>query len=455
MAKIMLVEDDNSLREIYQARLLAEGYDIVAAKDGEEALALVGQEKPDLIILDVMMPKISGFDTLDIIRSTAATKAIKVVMMTALSQAEDKARAEKLGADRYLVKSQVTLEDIVKTVKEVLGEDTGSSSSSSSSTPAATPPADADKPADPPEPASSPAAATVDDPPATLQAADPAPVVQAPTPAAADPPATVSSEPTTIAPDQPVTIANDPPATNQASQLSADQTVQVNNQGTQVSLQPITPTDSTKPDEDKKPAGTSVEQVVDQQLNNNSTAAAASSEQTPTTDQTKPADSGQKSDSNTAEQAGEIPTISIDQSGQVVNDPHPAPKTEEQPAAPAAAPPPAGLDQPAADSAAAEVPEEDKVSSAPTPPPSSQDESPKPDPADKTADTNPAQPNKDEEVAKDTVGGTKVINPIDDMDEEKNKFDELLQQENLKEGQTSVGNVIAPASGDSSQTTAT
>jgi DNA-binding response OmpR family regulator len=123
----MLVEDDNSLREIYQARLMAEGYETVAAKDGEEALALVGQEKPDLIILDIMMPKISGFDTLDILRSTPATKYTKVIMMSALSQAEDKARAEKLGADKYLVKSQVTLEDIVKTVKEVLDSDGDSS----------------------------------------------------------------------------------------------------------------------------------------------------------------------------------------------------------------------------------------------------------------------------------------------------------------------------------------
>ena len=119
----MLVEDDNSLREIYQARLMAEGYQTVAAKDGEEALSLVVQEKPDLIILDIMMPKISGFDTLDILRSTPATQSTKVIMMSALSQAEDKTRAEKLGANRYLVKSQVTLEDIVKTVKEVLGSD--------------------------------------------------------------------------------------------------------------------------------------------------------------------------------------------------------------------------------------------------------------------------------------------------------------------------------------------
>lgn len=120
MAKIMLVEDDDNLREIYEARLLAEGYEIVSARDGEEALALAVKEKPDLIIADVMMPKISGFDMLDILRSTPATKDTKIIMMTALSQAEDKNRADKLGADRYLVKSQVTLEDVAKMTREVL-----------------------------------------------------------------------------------------------------------------------------------------------------------------------------------------------------------------------------------------------------------------------------------------------------------------------------------------------
>ena len=120
MAKIMLVEDDNNLREIYGARLLAEGYEIVTAKDGEEALATAVKEKPDLIISDVMMPRISGFDMLDILRNAPETKHTKVIMMTALSQAEDKARADNLGADRYLVKSQVTLEDVARTVKDVL-----------------------------------------------------------------------------------------------------------------------------------------------------------------------------------------------------------------------------------------------------------------------------------------------------------------------------------------------
>lgn len=123
MAKVMLVEDDNNLREIYQARLVAEGYEIISARDGEEALALAVKEKPDLILLDVMMPKVSGFELLDILRGTDSIKNTKVIMMTALSQAEDKARAEKLGANRYLVKSQVTLEDMAKSVHDVLTED--------------------------------------------------------------------------------------------------------------------------------------------------------------------------------------------------------------------------------------------------------------------------------------------------------------------------------------------
>lgn len=122
MSKIMLVEDDNSLLEIYEARLKAEGYDIVTARDGEEALTVALKEHPDLIIADVMMPKVSGFDMVDILRSTPETKATKIIMMTALNQAEDKARAEKLGADKYLVKSQVTLEDVARIVHDVLAE---------------------------------------------------------------------------------------------------------------------------------------------------------------------------------------------------------------------------------------------------------------------------------------------------------------------------------------------
>ncbi len=122
MTKILLVEDDKSLREIYGVRLLAEGYDIVSAGDGEEALAMAIKERPQLILSDVMMPKISGFDMLDILRSTSETKTIKVIMMTALSSEDQRQRGEQLGADRYLVKSQVGIEDVVRTVHEVLSD---------------------------------------------------------------------------------------------------------------------------------------------------------------------------------------------------------------------------------------------------------------------------------------------------------------------------------------------
>ena len=122
MSKVMVVEDDASLREIYSIRITAEGYEVVSAGDGEEALAVAVREKPDLILSDVMMPKISGFDMLDILRTTPETANIKVIMMTALSGEDQRQRGERLGADRYLVKSQVGIEDVVNTIHEVLGD---------------------------------------------------------------------------------------------------------------------------------------------------------------------------------------------------------------------------------------------------------------------------------------------------------------------------------------------
>ena len=136
MTKILLVEDDNGLREIYNIRLTAEGYDVVAAGDGEQALAVAVQEKPDLVISDVMMPKISGFDMLDILRQTPETKDIKVIMMTALSSEDQRERGNSHGADRYLVKSQVGIEDVVNAVHEVLNDVSGPVSPATAPNPA-------------------------------------------------------------------------------------------------------------------------------------------------------------------------------------------------------------------------------------------------------------------------------------------------------------------------------
>lgn len=119
--KILLVEDDASLAAVYRARLELEGFDIKEVHNGEDALSAAVSYRPDLILLDVMMPKISGFDVLDILRNTPDTTNVRVIMLTALSQPKDKERAEKLGADDYLVKSQVVIGDVVERVRHHLG----------------------------------------------------------------------------------------------------------------------------------------------------------------------------------------------------------------------------------------------------------------------------------------------------------------------------------------------
>lgn len=119
--KILLVEDDESLSAVYKSRLELEGFEVQDVNNGEKALSVAVQFKPDLILLDVMMPKISGFDVLDILRNTPATANIRVIMLTALSQPKDKEKAESLGVDDYLVKSQVVIGDVVERIKHHLG----------------------------------------------------------------------------------------------------------------------------------------------------------------------------------------------------------------------------------------------------------------------------------------------------------------------------------------------
>jgi CheY-like chemotaxis protein len=214
MAKIMLVEDDNNLREIYGARLQAEGYEVVSAKDGEEALSLAVKEKPNLIIADIMMPKISGFDMLDILHNTPETKDTKIIMMSALSQTEDKEHANKLGADRYLVKSQVTLEDVVRVVKEVLAS--GSSVSGTAGQPTSVPPL-----ASSPQPTTAPLSPTPTEPPAAIPEAPADPSLPSTAPTVSQPAAAPSPPPP---PDIPInTSPAEPPTTVSPSAAPTDQ----------------------------------------------------------------------------------------------------------------------------------------------------------------------------------------------------------------------------------------
>jgi CheY-like chemotaxis protein len=258
MAKILLVEDDNNLREIYEARLQAEGYEIVSAPDGEAALVSAKKELPDLVISDVMMPRISGFEMLDIMRNTEGLKHVKVIMLTALGQAEDKTRGDKLGADKYLVKSQVTLEDIVKAAAELVGGETPApapAEAAAETNPAPTsdaataqPQTQAQQPA-PAMPVAQPPAVPTPEPAApTITATEPMPVAAppetVPTQATPDMTATTPAAPT---PElaAPVSLA---PETAQETPPPATSPVPADPQVTQTPAQPpAAPADTTNP----------------------------------------------------------------------------------------------------------------------------------------------------------------------------------------------------------------
>ena len=119
--KILLVEDDETLADVYQQRLELEGFEVQHTSNGEDALVAATKFQPDLILLDVMMPKLNGFDVLDILRNTPATRNVHIIMLTALSQPKDAERAKELGADDFLVKSQVVIGDVVARIKHQLG----------------------------------------------------------------------------------------------------------------------------------------------------------------------------------------------------------------------------------------------------------------------------------------------------------------------------------------------
>lgn len=120
-ARILLVEDDLALASAYKVRMSAEGFDVRHCENGEDAMQAALDYHPDLILLDIMMPKISGFDVLDILRNTPETSHTKIIILTALSQPSDKARAKELGANDYMVKSHSVIADVMSRIRFHLG----------------------------------------------------------------------------------------------------------------------------------------------------------------------------------------------------------------------------------------------------------------------------------------------------------------------------------------------
>ena len=118
--RILLAEDDRILRKAGETSLKKKGFDVIAAIDGEDALAKAREQVPDLILLDVMMPKMHGFDVLYALKGDAAVRHIPVIMLTNLEQASDIKRAADAGAHSYLVKSNMNLDELAGKITSAL-----------------------------------------------------------------------------------------------------------------------------------------------------------------------------------------------------------------------------------------------------------------------------------------------------------------------------------------------
>lgn len=118
--RILVVEDETFLVKIYAVKLKKEGYDVSIAADGEQAVALAREIKPDLILLDLILPKMNGFEALEAMRASRENKSTPVIVLSNLGQEEDMKRAEAFGVDAYLVKANHSIQEIVDKIRETL-----------------------------------------------------------------------------------------------------------------------------------------------------------------------------------------------------------------------------------------------------------------------------------------------------------------------------------------------
>lgn len=118
--RILIIEDEVTLQRALSEFLIAEGFEVINASDGEEGLDMVKTKNPDLILLDIILPKRDGFEVLSEIKKDEKTDHVPVVLLTNLEAAEDVERAFNAGATTYLVKSNYKLEEVVKKIKEIL-----------------------------------------------------------------------------------------------------------------------------------------------------------------------------------------------------------------------------------------------------------------------------------------------------------------------------------------------
>lgn len=120
MKKILIIEDEEHLREMYKIKFVLEGFEVITAKDGEKGLALAKSEKPDLVLLDIIMPKINGFEVLEKIREDKSTKKMHVYILSNLGQDDEIERSKELGADGFFVKANLTPTQLAEKIKKII-----------------------------------------------------------------------------------------------------------------------------------------------------------------------------------------------------------------------------------------------------------------------------------------------------------------------------------------------
>lgn len=118
--KILIVEDDEFLRSLAAKRLEKEGYTVLAATDGDMGIKMASEEAPGIILLDLLLPGLSGYEVLEKLRAESATKSTPVIVFSNLGQKEDVEKAKGLGANDFLIKANFTLDDVVEKIKQYL-----------------------------------------------------------------------------------------------------------------------------------------------------------------------------------------------------------------------------------------------------------------------------------------------------------------------------------------------